>query len=375
MAVIALDLLYLEPRATGGMEVYARNLVPLLPEAMPEARFVALAGRELAREWRDTPLHPAIDLVEVPASAASRIVRTGAELTVVEGLIHRGRVDLVHGFGNVMPLGPGLRRTVTIHDCIHFTHPETTSRVLAMGMRALIRAAVRRADRIITVSDSTASDLRGLLGVPADKIDVIHSGPGVPVARTPTPEGELRHRLRIPAGHIVLAVSARRPHKNLERLIRAVAAVPDCILVLPGYPTDYDRGLRAIAEDLGIAERVVFCGWVDDADLEGLYAAATCVTVPSLVEGFGLPVLEAMRRGVPVIASDIPVLREVGGDMAVFVDPCNVPDIADAIRRVSEDGQLHGALATGGRLRAQEFSWKACADATAASYRRTLSGR
>lgn len=375
MAVIALDLVYLDPGATGGMETYARNLVPLLPAAMPDARFAVLTGRELAREWRDMPWHPAIELVEVPASAASRIVRTGAELTVVEGLLHRRGVDLVHGFGNVVPLGPGLRRTVTIHDCIHFTHPETTSRVLAMGMRALIRAAVRRADRIITVSESSASDLRGLLGVSAEKIDVVHSGPGVPVARAPTPEGELRHRLRIPAGQIVLALSARRPHKNLERLICATAAVPNCVLVLPGYPTEYDCGLSAIAEDLGIAERVVFCGWVDEADLEGLYAAATCVAVPSLVEGFGLPVLEAMRRGVAVVASDIPVLREVSGDMAVFVDPCDVLDIADAIRRVTEDAQLRGALSTGGRLRAQEFSWSACADATAASYRRTLSGR
>lgn len=352
------------------METYARRLVPLLPATLPDTRLVVFGGRELADEWRDTPWHPDVEFVGVSVSSASRAVRTGVELTLLERSLRSARVDLVHGLGNVIPLGPGLRRVVTVHDCIHFTHPEATSRLLALGMRGLIRAAVRRADRVIAGSESTVRDLRAILGVPADRIDLVPYGPGAPPTAEPTPIVELRARLGIPTGPLVLAVAARRPHKNLARLVEAMASVPDAVLVLPGYPTPFDDDLRATARRHGVEGRVVLCGWVDAADLEGLYAAAACVVMPSLVEGFGLPIVEAMTRGVPVVASDIPVFREVGGDAPTYVDPRSAAAIGAGVRRILGDAPTE-AIARG-RKRARAFSWEVTAHGTAEAYRRAL---
>ena len=370
VTTIGLDLLFVEPGRTGGMETYVRRLIPLLPSVVPDARFVAFGGRELYDEWRTAPWHSEIDFIPIPVSAGSRGLRTAMEMTFLEAKLRSAGVDLVHGLGNVIPLGPGLRRVITVYDCIYFTHPETTSPLLALGMRNLIRAGVRRADRVIAVSESTARDLRAILGVDAEKIDVVLAGPGADPEAVPTPENELRHRLGIPNAPVVLAVSARRPHKNLERLIEAMVDVPDACLVLPGYPTAFDDGLRQTAHRLELDDRVVFCGWVDAPDLEGLYATAACVVMPSLVEGFGLPLLEAMARGVPVVASDIPVFREVGGAAPIYVDPSSTSSIANGLRTALVDSSVQEQTVARGHDRVLQFSWEAAAAGTARAYAR-----
>ncbi|MDX6700463.1 MAG: hypothetical protein QOF26_689, partial [Baekduia sp.] len=270
---IGLDLLYLAPGDTGGMETYARALVPLLPDALPGARFTVFTGRELAAEWRDAPWDPRIRLVALPVSSATRIVRTAAQQTVVAGAARRAGVDLLHSLGNIAPLAGVARRVVTVHDVIFLRHPETTSGLLTAGIRALVPAVVRRASRIVADSEATAADLDELLGVPRAKVDVVPLGPGTVEGVVPTEEGRLRATLGLGDLPIVLSVSARRPHKNLTRLIEAMALVPGAALVLPGYPSPFDDDLRAVAERAGVAGRVHLCGWVGDADLEGLYRA------------------------------------------------------------------------------------------------------
>jgi glycosyltransferase involved in cell wall biosynthesis len=369
---IGLDLLFVEPAATGGMETYARRLVPELPAAMPEASFVVFAGRELACEWVRRPWHPQIEVIGLPVAARSRVARTIVESTLLEVAARRRGCRLIHGMGNAVPLGPGSHRVITVFDCIAFTHPETTGAVLAAGARQLIRAGVRRADRIVTLTEASSRDLQDLLAVPAGKIDVVSSGPGALPAVDPAPGADLRERLGIPDGPLVLAVAARRPHKNLERLVEAMAEVPGATLVLPGFPTAFDGELERAAERAGVRHRIALCGWVDDRDLEGLYILADCLVLPSLIEGFGLPVLEAMVRGLPVVASGIPVLREVGGDAAVYVDPLSTASLSSGIRSVLHDADLRQVLVQRGRARAERFSWRAAADATAASYRCVL---
>src|SRR6185295_19284915 len=157
-------------------------------------------------------------------------------------------------------------------------------------------------------------------------------GPGLPPAVAPTPEPELRSALALGDRRLVLSVSARRPHKNLMRLIEAVARLGDDVaLVLPGYPGPQDDALRAHARQLGVGHRVHLAGWIDDAQLEGLYAASTCLAFPSLAEGFGLPVLEAMARGLPVACSAVSAMPEVAGDAALLFDPLSVDAIAGAV--------------------------------------------
>ncbi|QEC46256.1 glycosyltransferase family 4 protein [Baekduia soli] len=369
---IGLDLLYLAPGDTGGMETYARALVPLLPAAWPQARFTVFVGRELAAEWRTRPWHPQIGLVALPVSSSTRIVRTAAQQTVVAGAALRARVDLLHSLGNIAPLAGPRRRVVTIHDLIYRHHPETTTGVLAAGVAALVPAVARRATRIVADSQATAADLAELGGVDPGKVDVVPLGPGAPTGAEPLAEGPLRAALGLGDLPLVLSVSARRPHKNLARLIEAMALVPGAALVLPGYPTPFDDELCAVARRAGVADRVHLCGWIDAVQLEGLYAAARCLAFPSLVEGFGLPVLEAMVRGVPVACSGRSALPEVAGDAALLFDPESVDSIAGAVRQLVGDAALRARLMTRGHAQAARFSWQRTARETVAAQRRAL---
>ncbi|MCW2983841.1 MAG: glycosyltransferase family 4 protein [Conexibacter sp.] len=369
---VGLDLLFLAPGGTGGMETYARQLVPLLPAAFPEARFTVLAGRELAEEWRARPWHPEIGLVGLPASSGTRIVRTAAQQTLVAGAALRARVDLLHSLGNIAPLAGARRRVVTMHDLIYLSHPETTTGLLARGLSLLAPAVARRATRIIADSEATARELERLLGTPRAKIDVVALGPGLRPDATPVPEAQLRAELGLGDLPLVLSVSARRPHKNLVRLIEAMGRLPGAALVLPGYSSAFEDELRAVAARVGAADRVHLCGWIDDAQLEGLYAAATCMAFPSLAEGFGLPVLEAMVRGVPVACSAVSALPEVAGDAALLFDPLSIDAIAAAIGHLLQDDALRARLIARGHEQAARFTWERTAAGTAESYRRAL---
>jgi glycosyltransferase involved in cell wall biosynthesis len=368
---IGLDLLFLAPGATGGMETYARELVPLLPGALPGARFTAFAGRELAAEWRERPWHPDIGLVALPASSATRIARTAAQQTVVAGAALRARADLVHSLGNIAPL-TGPRRVVTMHDLIYLSHPETTTGLLARGLAVLAPAVARRATRVIADSEATGRELQRLLGTAPGKIDVVPLGPGLPPAPDPVPEAQLRAQLGLGDRPLVLSVSARRPHKNLARLIEAMGRLPHAALVLPGYPSAFEDELRAVARRAGAEDRVHMTGWIDDAQLEGLYAACTCLAFPSLAEGFGLPILEAMVRDVPVACSAVSALPEVAGDAALLFDPLSVDAIAAAVGQLLGDAALRARLVARGRVQAARFSWERTAAGTAASYERAL---
>jgi glycosyltransferase involved in cell wall biosynthesis len=299
-------------------------------------------------------------------------VRTAAQQTVVAGAAARARVDLLHSLGNLAPLAVPATSVVTVHDVIYARYPESTTNLLVRGVQALQPAVCRRADRLLVPSQATADDLTGLLGVDAAKIDVVPEGPGLGDAATPTPEPELRARLGLGDRPLVLSVSARRGHKNLDRLIAAMANVPGATLVLPGYPTPFDEGLRAAAVQAGVVDRVAFCGWVSGADLEGLYAAATCLAFPSLAEGFGLPVLEAMARGLPVACSGMSALPEVAGDAALLFDPTSTEAIAGAIAALLGDPGLRARLVARGHEQARRFSWERAAEGTVATYRRAL---
>ena len=232
-------------------------------------------------------------------------------------------------------------------------HHETMSRISTLSMRVLGPLSARRADRVITISEAAREDIAETLGIPRAKIDVTHLGVDVSDRPAPPP-GDVRERLGIPPGPIVLSVGAKRPHKNLMRLIEAVpkiSADPPPVFVLAGLPTPHEDELRERARSLGIAERVCFLDHVEEADLEALFAAASCFVLPSLQEGFGLPVLEAMSRGVPVACSNSSSLPEVAGDAALMFDPTDTAAIARAVERLLNDRRA-GAAAGRSRPRA-----------------------
>ena len=367
---IGLNLLYLVPGETGGMEVYARELIPALRAVDPEIRLTAFVNREAAESpvaapWTEIPN------VVVPIRARRRTEWARGEQQHLPRLARRAGVDLLHSLANTAP-GWGPRpRVVTVHDLIAWRRPEAHLGVLSRGVRLLVRLAVARSQRVIAVSESTRRDLVEVLGVDPVRIDVVPNGVTLPA----TAGDAAAARARLGAGDrpIVLSASAKRPHKNLGRLLEAIERMDERpLLVLPGYSTPYEDDLREQARALGVEDDVRFLGWTEAGELEDLYAAAACYAFPSYYEGFGLPVLEAMARGVPVVASDRSSLPEVAGGAAILFDPDDAGAVARALQEVLADGARADELRRLGHAQVERFSWEAAARGTLASYERAL---
>ena len=373
---VGLNLVYLVPGETGGMEVVARELIPELA-ALPGVRLTAFVNREAERAG-GAPWGELIPSVTVPVQARNRLSWVWGEQRHLPRLAGAAGCDIVHSLASTAPVRGPFRRVTTIHDLNYRQVPESHFGLRGLGMRVLVPAAARRSDRVIVDAESTRADLIRHLGVAAGKIDVAPLGVSVRPDAPATPGAELRARLDLDDRPLVLSLSAKRPHKNLARLLRALAAMDAAerpSLVVPGYPTPHETELRQLAESLGIHGLVHFPQWLPLADLEGLYALADAVVFPSLYEGFGLPVLEAMARGVPVACSNRSSLPEVAGDAALLFDPEDVQAIRLAIERLLRDRELASRLRDAGPARAATFTWRRTAELTAACYERALAGR
>jgi glycosyltransferase involved in cell wall biosynthesis len=370
---IGLNLIFLVPGQTGGMEVAARELIRALQAAASEElRLTAFVNREAAAEGT---LRELVATRTVPVQAHRRVQWVLGEQALLPPLAARARVDLVHSLASTAPLWGPFRRVVTVHDLIYARFPDAHAGLRDQGMRLLVPAAARRSDRVIADSLSTRDDLIELLGIARERIDVVPLGLGAVRRAEPLPQAAVRARLGLGTRRVVLSLSAKRPHKNLHALIGALAAIPPVerpVLVLPGYPTAHEHALRARAQALGVEGDVRLLGWIDEHELEGIWSLADAFVFPSLYEGFGLPVLEAMARNVPVACSNASSLPEVAGDAALIFDPRDESAIAAAITRLLRDRQLAEDLRKRGRERVREFTWERTARATIASYRRAL---
>jgi glycosyltransferase involved in cell wall biosynthesis len=370
---VGLNLIYLVPDETGGPEIYARELIPALRRVAPEVRFTAFINREAAAAggpWIDEVEH-----VRMPLRAANRFNWVRGEQLMLPRSARRHGVDLVHSLANTGPTGGRFARVTTIHDLLYLVVPEAHFGLRGMGMRVLVPAAARRSDRVIAISKSTRDDVVARLRVPAERIDVVPQGIGATAVDEAMPEGELRERFELGDRRLLLSVSTKRAHKNLRRLLDAHALIPAeerPLLVLPGYATPHEMELRERARELGVSDDVRFLGWLPGPALEGLYAAAECFVFTSRYEGFGMTVLEAMARGVPVACSRASAIPEVAGDAALLFDPDSTEEISGAIRSLLRDAAIRERLAEAGRRRAAEFSWERTARGTLDSYRRAL---
>jgi glycosyltransferase involved in cell wall biosynthesis len=356
------------------MEVYARELIPaLLAEAPPEMRFTAFVNREAAAAGG--PWGELIPAVTVPVSASNRVQWVLGEQVLLPRLAARAGADLVHSLASTAPLRGRFRRVVTVHDLIYARFPKAHAGLRDKGMRVLVPQAVRRSHRVIADSLSTREDLVELVGGRAGKIDVVPLGLGARAREQPLPAGETRARFDLGERPLVLGLSAKRPHKNLLALVGALAQIQPHrrpVLVLPGYPTAHEQELRARARERGVEGDVRFPAWVSAAELEGLWALARAFVFPSLYEGFGLPVLEAMARGVPVACSNASSLPEVAGDAALLFDPTKIAEIAGAIERLLSDDGLCERLRVLGLAQVEKFTWERTARMTLDSYARAL---
>jgi glycosyltransferase involved in cell wall biosynthesis len=359
------------------MEIAARELIPqLISEAPPGMRFTAFVNRETAAA-ADGPWGELLPAVTVPVSARNRVQWVLGEQALLPSLARRAGIDLVHSLASTAPLWGRFRRVVTVHDLIYARFPETHAGIRDLGMRVLVPLAVRRAHRVIVDSRSTREDLMTVLGTAPAKIDVVPLGLGVSQRATRLTADEMRARLDIGARPVVLSLSAKRPHKNLAALIGALARIPvesRPVVLLPGYPTVHEQELRQRAQAAGVTDSVRLLGWVSGEEVEGLWDVADAFVFPSLYEGFGLPVLEAMARGVPVACSNTSSLPEIAGDAALLFDPHDETAIAAAIQRLLGDPVESERLRRAGIARAGHFTWQHTARLTLESYARVLDG-
>jgi glycosyltransferase involved in cell wall biosynthesis len=350
----------------GGTETYARELLTRLPAHMPEARFVALTGRagtDKVAAFFPGRVHTLPWVGADPASWA-----TGAVLAT-DLFARRNAADLVWTPANFGPIHRGVPRVVTVHDAIYDEVPGSLAeRAQRSGTSLLMARSARTADRVLTVSRAAADSIQRHLRVSPERIDVVHNGSGEP-RPVDDPWSTLRG-LDIPRDRaLVLSIGNRMPHKNFSGLLAALTTIPRehrPVTVIAG--SRLPDPLAADVARLGLGADVVLPGWVDDAQLEALYQVADLYVCPSLVEGFGLPAVDALRRSIPVLANDIPVLREVGGDAARYADATDAEALGRAIVEALASPP-DAECRAGGRRWAESFTWESAAEATAAVFR------
>jgi glycosyltransferase involved in cell wall biosynthesis len=289
-------------------------------------------------------------------------------------LLNRLKPDVYHSPYYVLPFAASCPMVVTVHDLIPEVYPKALPRPwLRHAFRGLVRLACRRARRIIAGSKATAEDLRHRLRLPAERVATIPYG--VDVGFCPSsPERVAAMRQALGLSHpYVLYVGINKPHKNLVRLVQAWARMPDTVrgdtrLVLAGREDPrYPQTRQAIAQ-LGLQDSVTILGPVPDSDMAALYSGAVAFVFPSLYEGFGLPVLEAMACGTPVVASNRSSLPEVVGQAGLLIDPFDMDALAAALSRLLLDAELRRELSAQGLIRARHFSWEHAARETLAVY-------
>lgn len=309
--------------------------------------------------------------------SSSPWARLGWELT---NACRREKADLLH-VTYTGPLFPPCSMVNTIHDVAYKVSPEWFSprdrAVLSVG----ISLTMKRCARIITVSQHAKSEIIRFLKIPSDKIDVTLEASAPQYKKLDDAlllQSDTLSRLGI-TSPFILAVGNLQPRKNLLRLVQAFAktmkkSTQDCQLVLVGKAQWKESDIYTCIEENGLTDNVVFTGYVSDEDLIVLFNKTILFAYPSLYEGFGLPVIEAMACGAPVLTSNVTSIPEVAGDAAILVDPLNTDEIADGLHKILTDPDLRKALIDKGMERDKVLSWDSCARATLASYRAALPG-
>jgi glycosyltransferase involved in cell wall biosynthesis len=281
--------------------------------------------------------------------------------------------DIYHAGEFFLPYRASARCVVTIHDVTTVLFPETHMRLNRMLHRRRLRWIDRRADRVLASSASTRDDVLRLLPHLRDRIDCTPLALGTaPASPSEAGASAILDRLGLGGTRYVLTVGTLEPRKNHMRLVGAFAALPehlgDVRLVIAGGRGWKSREIQKAIDDSPARERIHQLGFVPAPDLRLLYRAATIFAFPSLYEGFGLPILEAMAAGAPVLTSNLSSMPEIAGDAALTVDPHSVDAIRDGLERLLQDQTLRSRLIGRGYAREREFTWDATARATIQAY-------
>ena len=353
-----------------GIGTYIRNLLRHLARIDRENEYVLLChepdmgvAETLGHNFR-TVLEPAANY-------------SFSEQVHVPWVLMREKPDVFHAPHYVLPVAVRCRSVVTIHDCIHLMFPQyLRNRAAYAYARGAMWSAATRSDRILTVSEASKRDILHFFNVPPEKISVVYNAIDERFGVEPPAEEIARVRERFQLDHgFVLYAGTIKPHKNLVRLIEAFAELrkggefEELKLLIIGDEISKLPALRRAVHSHKLHKHVRFLGFLPDETLAALYRLAAVFVFPSLYEGFGLPPLEAMASGTPVVTSNISSLPEVAGDAAELVDPYDVNSIVTGMRRVLTDPVLAGEMRRKGLIRARDFSWERSVARTHEIYR------
>jgi glycosyltransferase involved in cell wall biosynthesis len=364
-------------KVKAGVGIYAKNLIENLMTILEAAdgRWELFVLAQDDDKELDFSHRRFVTMLWVP-SAAFRIfgLRLILEQLYLPYLLTRLRVDVVHSLHYAFPLLPTrARRVVTIHDMTFFIMPEVHERIKVIYFRFFLRAVIHLPIDVIFVSKSAQADFLAKLSQPPGRTFVIAHGKDknlLPLASS-AKSCRLREKYGLPE-RFVLYIGTIEPRKNLHRLVAAFAAVAaedaEIGLVIVGKMGWMMDSLSRTVEQWGLLSRTIFTGFIPEEEKPSFFAACEIFVYPSLYEGFGLPVLEAMACGTPTITSNISSLPEVAGDAAVLIDPRNVDELAAAIRALLADQPMRQELRRRGIERSKQFTWENTASRTANIY-------
>jgi len=354
---IGVNALYLIPGAVGGTEIYLRGLLAALAEIDASNQYFVFTNRETGPDL--TPERANFTAMPQPIRAASRPIRILWEQIALPLAAARLQLDVLLNPGFTAPLAAPCPQVTVFHDLQHVRHPEYFRWFDLPFWKMLLFGSAHVSRTLLAASAATAADLLSHYRLPERKVRVVLLGMDAiffDLARRRRPEPFL------------LAVSTLHPHKNLDGLLRAFAEFhrhePGYRLTVCGLHGFFTGPLHELRSSLGLEGAVDFPGWIPRADLHDLYARAWAFVYPSLFEGFGIPVLEALAAGVPTACSDIEPIAGIAGDAALRFDPRDPAAMVAALRRITGDEALRQRLAEAGPKRAAQFSWNATAKAT-----------
>ncbi|MEA3335998.1 MAG: glycosyltransferase family 1 protein [Chloroflexota bacterium] len=381
---VAIDAHMVGENETGN-ETYTLNLVRGLLRITQEAGSRDLDPVRLSL-LSPHPERLRTRLASLPSHAEIRTLRPGNALLRIPLSLpltaRRHRFDLLHVTYNAPPITP-CPTVVTVHDIAFERYPQFFSPRDQAILRTLVPPSIRRAARVITVSQHAKREIMDRYGIPAEKIAVTYEAAAdhfKPVVDRSALDA-VRERYGTGPSPFVLALGNLQPRKNMARLVEAFSAVAhlpqfdQVKLVVAGKAQWRESDIFEAVEGRGLTDRVIFPGYVDDNDVPALYSAASLFVFPTLYEGFGLPPLEAMACGTPVVCSNAASLPEVVGDAAVQVDPTDTDALAKAMADVLGDPNQANELRERGLERAARFSWDRCAAETLAVYREVMQER
>lgn len=352
MVRIGINLLYLLPGVNGGTETYASGLLHGLDElALSEQLFIFV--NEEAADW-PLPLANNITRVVCPVRATDRGRRYRFEQFSLPQLLKKKQIDLIHSLGYVGPLFPGCPAVVTVPDLNYTVFGKQMTLVRKLSLQFFVGQSVRRADKVVTISEFARQQILKYFSMSGERVVTIHLAPRL---RTPSTFTSTSNWLRDKGieSRYVVAFSSGSPNKNMPRLIQAFTLAKtrksfDHQLVLIGHMPK--EGMPAV-----MPPDVHCTGFLSDDDVQLLLRGAEFMLFPSTYEGFGLPALEAMAVGVPIVCSTAASLPEVAGDAALYIDPLSVEDMAEKIDRMTTDTDLKNDLRKKGFFNLARFSW------------------